>query len=199
MNLCRFCNQPLRGEGAICIYCGYDPKTDRVDPNFKAHPEKLLKKEIARTRKGIDPRVKSFAFWGVVLVLFSILFKYNFRFGAIMFDLNQVVARVKQGKPPVGKVEDRRLKRDGLFEWQSVRGYLSPQDQKKYKEMVIEGIFFDPSGKSLVTINGTVVAEGEYFKTVLVARIKRDSVEVVIDGETLSLSVNQRISLPQNK
>ena len=46
----------------------------------------------------------------------------------------------------------------------------------------LEGIVYDPAGRSVVTINGEIVSEGETYKGRLIRRINRDSIVVTYRG-----------------
>jgi predicted esterase len=51
----------------------------------------------------------------------------------------------------------------------------------------VDGIIFNPQGKSSAIVNGEILQEGDRFKGVLIARIRKNSVDVIIDGEVMTL------------
>ncbi|PIQ88025.1 MAG: hypothetical protein COV73_01010, partial [Candidatus Omnitrophica bacterium CG11_big_fil_rev_8_21_14_0_20_43_6] len=55
----------------------------------------------------------------------------------------------------------------------------------------IEGVFYDPKGKSYVLINGHLVSEKESFGNMVIQKINSDSVEALEDGKQLILRVHQ--------
>ena len=121
--------------------------------------------------------------------------KYNFDINTIIFESKSIFSRVKSGKlfKDKSKKKGEETKKVELINVRSFDRYNKPAVTKFLK---IEGISFDPLGKSLVIINGKVVSEGGIFGNITVEKINKDSVELVIGGETKVLSVNQSISLP---
>ncbi|MFA5270803.1 MAG: hypothetical protein WC412_00485 [Candidatus Omnitrophota bacterium] len=51
----------------------------------------------------------------------------------------------------------------------------------------IDGIIFNPKGKSSVIINGEILQEGERFRGALIVKIREDSVILIIDGQPHTL------------
>lgn len=198
---CNYCKRPLKEGDAFCPFCGYDPKTDAINPAFKQKvasikdwDRKIQMEEIGRGH-GISPGVKMFAFIGLAVVIFSIFYKYNFNPSGVMSEVNQVwaKARIKASKfipmkaeKKKEKAEEKKIEKTELIDVRSFEGA-----KKTTGGLVVEGIFFDPKGKSFVTINGKVVSEGETFGNITVKKINVNSVELIIESETKIIEVKQ--------
>ena len=202
MDECRSCQKPLTEKDAVCLSCGYDPKTDTINPSFKlqpAGPEKKIKiKRHAPPGSGLDPRVKLFAAVGVAILIFSILYKYNFNVSLVAAKINHLI-RLKTTKTSghETKSASKEEKKEVRLEWSDVEDFQSSKDASQYKGLVVEGIFFDPAAKSFVTVNGQVVSEGESVQGVTVNKIGKNNVELLVDGERKILSVDQSIPFPK--
>ena len=75
MQECRYCQQIIEDKDSFCKYCGYDPKTDMMSPEFKLMEAKGLipKKKIkSKVSVGISQGVKNFAFIGLAIFIFSL-------------------------------------------------------------------------------------------------------------------------------
>jgi len=192
MKECRFCKRPLKEEDAICAFCGYNPKTDAIDPSFKPQISSVEKrsgwikeKKLISAVFGVDPRIKKFAFVGIVIILFSIFYKYNFDIGLVGQEASNFLKEIKVGKFVIWQPKKKESKGIDKTELIDVRSYEAPQtiSRDKNKNLMLEGIFFDHRGRSFVTINGKIIAEGESIGNLTVKNINNDSVEVIIDGE----------------
>lgn len=201
MKECRLCKRPLNQEDATCSNCGYDPKTDTINPSFKREAKSGLgyKKNTAE-RRGIHPGVRKFAVIGLLIVLFSIFYRHNFSINGIIYEAKLIFDKIKGSKSIAANMftvkkgnEMRELKLT------DVSSYDSSEKSGRYNNLVIKGIYFDPSGKSLTNINGKFVAEGESYEGVQVKKINRDYIEVLVNGEIKVLSVSQSLESPINK
>lgn len=198
MAVCRFCRNELEHERQICPACGYDPTTDRVNQAAKAQIEQseaLGKKKNKKEKKegggGVNPGIKKFALIGVAIIVFSVFYKYNFDINGVIYEITQNIARIKEGR--LFSKESDKDKEVKKIELMDVRSYTAPQRQERSKELVIEGIFFDSQTKSFVIINGQVFKEGESYKGAIIAKIKEDSVILIIGNEPKILKAHQRI------
>jgi len=192
MKECYFCKRPLKEEDAICTFCGYNPKTDAIDPSFKSKisPAKkrggqIKEKKLISAGFGVDPRIKKFAFVGIVITLFSIFYKYNFNINLVGYEASHFLKKIKADKFIIWQPKKKEAKGIDKSELINVRSFGVPQMISRYKNknLMLEGIFFDHRGGSFVTINGKVIAEGESINNLTVKKINNDSVEVIIDGE----------------
>lgn len=201
MTICKFCQRSMKDNDGICAFCGYDPKTDAISPTFiqQADSLKSIKQKIKENERaagtGIDPRIKNFAFIGLVIVAFSIFYKNNFSISGVASEITHSFTRLKTGKFTIGvftkkKKKDKTAKKVELI---NMGSFQAPQDIALRKELVIEGISFDPGYRSFVIINGKVISEGQSIDGATVKTINKDSVEVVVDGQRKVLGIKQRI------
>lgn len=206
MKECRCCKRMIQEEEMICSFCGYDFKTDTINPEFKAKKEleektgkksKIKERQEYGQRRGVSPAVKRFALIGLAIVIFSIFYKYNFNLGGVMSEVKQLLSqvRIKMSKfiPLTVEKEDKKKKKAGeqiekpqLIE---LRSYEAPKKTIPAGEFVVEGIFFDPQGKSFATINGVVVGEGDSVDKAWVKKINAHSVELIVDGKKKIIGV----------
>ena len=199
MAVCRFCRNELEHERQICPSCGYDPTTDTVNQSAKAQIEqsgilhKKNKEKEKEAGRGVNPKIKRFVFIGLAVIVFSVFYKHNFDINGVIYEITQNIARIKEGKlfsKKSDKDKDKEVKKIELID---VRSYNAPERQDRSKDLVVEGIFFDPQTKSFVIINGKVITEGESYRGAIVARIKEDSVELIMGNETKILKAHQRM------
>jgi hypothetical protein len=212
MGLCRGCQEALTEKDPYCPFCGYDAKTDTVNPAFKPDTakSKQAKKPIYGGGGGIDPRIKKFAFAGAVLLIFSVLYKYNFNLGLVIADTKSIML-MKAGKAALkvagkknpasknaaGKQVPAQGEQDVKLEWSDVKAFQASPRADAPKGLLLEGIFFDPAARSFATINGQVVSEGEAVQGATVTKIEKYSVELVADGKRVVLAVNQSAPMPK--
>jgi hypothetical protein len=135
----------------------------------------------------VSPGVKGFAFWGMVLIALSLVFQYqskilDFAWGAKDLLSGKKIKKSAASKVGAGQNTTRLL---------DVRSYRVPVDKKVLKDKKIEGIFYDPQGKSYVVVNDQLVSQGESFAGMFIERINPDSVEIVEDGNRKLLRVNK--------
>ena len=196
MKDCRYCQSPLKEEDVICPFCGYDSKTDTISPSFRQSPETLKKMERVKDRKriresgGIDPRVKKFAYVGLAVVTFSVFYKYSFNVSGLVNQASSIFSNIKIDEIMKGKFDWKKLKTGSKTEMISLKSFQAPTKVIRPKGLTVEGILFDPNGKSFATINGNVLAEGDTIGNVKVNKINKDSVEVTADGVNKILEVS---------
>ncbi len=188
----------------ICRFCGYDFNTDTLSDSSKSKGTRDAKVPFRKERKaediqaGINPRVKTFAMVGLGIVVLSVFYKYNFDFNGVKYEVTQAVDKIKKGQFHFFKFN--REKEDGpqKMELMDVQSFQGPEKTsgRKYRKLVVEGIFFTPGAKNFVTINGKVLSEGEVFEGVAVKKINPDSVELIVEGESKILDVNDSIPFP---
>lgn len=196
MKQCRLCKKMLKDEDTVCVFCGYDFKTDTVSQSFQPKPDSLrCKEEKEQTAKGsgVSSGVKKFALTGLAIVIFSIFYKYNFNINSIAQDASLLFNRIKTGKFTKGKSDNKAEKEAKKIELISVRFSKQPEKISGYENLKIEGIFFDTNAKSFIVVNGKVIPEGQSFDSVTVKKINKDSVELIIGNDTKVLRVNQSI------
>jgi len=185
--LCRFCNKADIKEGQICPNCGYDPKTNTISPSFKP---KAKNQDLQITKSLISPAVKIFALLGIAVVIFSVLFKYDFKPAKIIARTEELV------KQTVVYSEYVNMESEGKEFVTNRTQLISDEAMKKAaerKDLVLAGVFFVPNKKSYIIINQEVVEEGQTFNGILVEKVYRDKVELVIKGKRLTLKVNESI------
>jgi len=199
MKVCKFCGKTLEREDAVCVYCGYDPKTDMMSPDFKPKKKKLerqihetiIKKQTRDRSTGVDPRIKNFAFIGLAIVLFSIFYKYNFNIEGATSEISYFFSKLMRGK--ISFLKFGKNKNIEKIEWIDMKNFEGTKQKISKGDLLIEGIFFDSEGKSLVVINGQALSEGQYLNNITVKKIYRDSVEIIADGQQISLKVNEAL------
>lgn len=193
---CKLCDKPLKAEDAICEYCGYDPKTDRVSESFKPKSEAAIRKEEkekARKEGAVGSGVKKFAMIGLAVVIFSVLYKYNFNINGVARDAGLFLDRIKSGNLTRGKDAGKKETENEKIELISVRSFDGSKQPRNNKEQKIEGIFFDESGKSFVIVNGKLLPEGGSLGDFTVKKIYKGSVELILGDELINLRINQVI------
>ncbi|MDD5130177.1 MAG: hypothetical protein PHS66_03900 [Candidatus Omnitrophica bacterium] len=185
MKICRFCENVIAPHDEICSNCGYNPRTDTMTASFvkKNKPAGFLRKQSK-----LSPAVKSFAFWGIIISLFSLGIKYQGKFGDIAWNAKNVFLGIRDAKSARSLGKTVPVKATRLID---VRSYKSPVDGSAADNKKIEGIFFDPQGKSYVIINGQLVSEKENFAGWFIKKINSGSVEVVEEGREKLLTVNK--------
>lgn len=196
MKECRYCKESIKDEKMICPFCGYDFKTDTISQSFKPQ-EKKKRKDI--TQHGIDSRVKRFTFIGLGIVAFSLFYKYNFNLNIITQEITQAIKKLKTTKFGIPAFKKKAAQTEGKTEWVDIWSFEGTPNTPRSKRLVVEGICFDPHGRSFVTVSGKVLSEGENFKGVTIKKINADSVELIIEGEIKVLKLNQSIGLPRKK
>jgi hypothetical protein len=187
MQECYYCKKTIKEEDTICPFCGYDHKAGTVSQQVTSventQKRSQIKEQKATSKgNGVDPRVKKFAFIGLGIVLFSILYKYNFNISIIAYEISDIFARV------TGKKKDKTSEKIELID---VRSIKIPKKAIKYKGLEVEGVLFDPAGRSFVTINGDIIPEGGTSGNVTVQKIHKDSVELIVNGKSQIIEIKQ--------
>lgn len=177
MRICRFCEKVIADQDELCGNCGYNPQTDTLTASFV---KKEGKKESRQKQGMLSPGIKSFVFWAVIIIIFSLGVKYQ-------GEIRDIVWKLKN-KSTQASGKTKQNKTVGLTD---VRSYEVSMDKTAGKNRKIEGIFYDPKGKSYVVINGRLISEKESSENMIIKKINRDSVEVIQDGEEKVLKVNK--------
>lgn len=175
MKNCRYCKEDVGDKEQICPYCGYNFQTDTLTPGFI---KKVKKVDIGKKKKLVGPGVKTFMFWAILVIIFSLIYKYH-------ANLSGLVGQVKNFAGIKGNKANEN-KSVGLVDVRSVK---IPAEKLERKEKRVEGIFYDASNKSYVIINGQLVLEGEIFEDILIKKVNKDSVEIVKNGNIQILKV----------
>jgi hypothetical protein len=183
MKTCRYCGKVIAEQEEICGNCGYNPQTDTMTASFV----KKDKESIMRSEKNISSGVKCFAFWGIIIIIFSLGIKYQGKAGDIIWKAKNIILGNKVSKSAPGSEKAKQKKSTRI---RDVRFHKVSADKPLGKNRRIEGIFYDPQGKSYVVINGQLISEKESFGKMVVQKINSDSVEVVEDSNLKVLKVN---------
>ncbi len=185
MMICRFCEAVIGDHDKICGNCGYDPQTDTMTKSF------VKKKAVVveQKKRMLSPKVKSFVFWGMMIIVFSLGIKYQIKIGDLVWRGKNILLGNKVNKSAQALDKTNQNKPLGL---RDVRAYQAPVDKSLGKNKKIEGIFYDPQGKSYVMINGQLISEQMSFGDMLIKKINSDSVEVLQDGKKKVLRVNKQ-------
>jgi len=181
---CQFCGKEDIKEGKFCLNCGYDPKTDAVNPSFKARPAvRDMPKKIKSTFL-----VKIFVILIILLTLFFIFYKNNYNISQVMVSGNAIIKQATRGDfVHIGSKEKSMItNRTEIKTEKALRGMANEQ-------LLLGGIFFVPNNQSYVIINGEVFKEGEGIGNILVKKIFSEKVEVEVDGKSKILKVNESI------
>ncbi|MBU1124965.1 MAG: hypothetical protein KKC84_02985 [Candidatus Omnitrophica bacterium] len=202
MKECRYCKQLIPEEADGCPACGYDPKTDTLNPALKSKkPVKNVRAQKETISRGMDWRVKRFVLIGVGITFFSVLYKYNFDPRGIIYEARQWIAIIVPAakKIPFLGAKEKKEEEDTM-RFTDMRSFEKSEDTNKYKGVVlIEGIFFDPGGKSFVTANGMVLAEGEVIQGVTIRNIFPESVALEFEGQTVQVGLQETLKLPRRE
>jgi len=159
----------------------------------------IKEKKDTDADRGMDPRVKNFAFTGLAIVMFSVFYKYNFNINLVGYEISRIFDKIKTGQFTIwqaDKKKDGKTQEIGLID---IKYFKLPKRSTADKDLAVEGIFFDPDTKSFAIINGEVVSEGKNLGNITVKKINKDSVEIIVDGETKILEANQNIPQPKRK
>jgi len=174
MKNCRYCKEEVGNKEQICPYCGYDFKTDTLTPGFISKAKKV---DIAKKRKLVGPEVKTFAFWAAVIIIGILVFRYHGKFNDLVLQAKSLFKKDKKSQV------DKSV---GLI---SVRSTKVSEDKFKSQDKKIEGLFYDPAGKSYVIINEQLIGEGESFGGIFIKKVNQRSVEIVQDGQSQVVTV----------
>ena len=185
MKTCRFCAEVIADQDEICGNCGYNPKTDTLTASFVKKEKKV---GYGQKQRVVSPAVKTFVLWGIIIIVFSLGLKYQGKIGDFIWEAKNILLgnKVNKSAQTSGKVNQNKKIR--LID---VRSYKASADKSPRKDKRIEGIFYDPQGKSYVVINGRLISEKESFGNMVIKKINSNSVEVVQDGDEKVLTVNK--------
>lgn len=198
MKECHYCKKPIEEKVTVCPFCGYDHKTGIMAETQSGlvrnleEKVKIKEKKIASRIFGVDPKIRNFALIGLSIVVFSVFYKYNFDIKGVISEGIQIFNRIKSQTFLTGKSKKAKDKANLKIELTNVMSIEAPKKALKSRDLAVEGILYDPTGKSFVSIDGNVIAEGAAFGDVVVKKINRDSVELIIKGENKIIEVQSQ-------
>jgi hypothetical protein len=186
MKTCRYCEEVIGDKDETCRYCGYNSKIDTLTPGFV---KKENKNVASQKQKKISPGVRSFGFGGLVIIVFSLGWRYQGKIGDFIWEAKNTLSGKPVKKPvlAVGKINPNRPVR--LIDVRSYKPAVDKADGKNQPKL--EGIFFDPRGKSYSVIGGRLVSENQSIGNLTIKKINPDSVVVIQDGKEKTLRVNK--------
>ncbi len=201
MKQCRYCEQNINDQDMICPFCGYDFNTGTMSQSFDKLKAKARMEEKKVTDKtgAVRPSVKKFAFFGIGIVVLSVFYKHNFNINSVISPIFNKIVRINLAKPKVVNSHNKKANKVEKLELMNAMFFEGIKKAYRGDALVIEGIIFDPEGKSRVIIDGNVLSEGESIKGITIKKINKDSVEVVIGQETKVFTVEQKILLENKK
>jgi len=126
---CRFYQGTIKEEDTFCKICGYDPKTDRMSPNFVSPTNSPLmppnKKAASLVSGGVSPGVKKFAFIGLIIIMFSIFYKNHFSISNVLAETKHFFTMLSRGKVSLGQSKQKKE-----IEWIDVRNFEDHKDAR---------------------------------------------------------------------
>lgn len=187
----------MNDEEIICVVCGYNHKAGVIDNAFKTRMASIRKRreKTQNEPRGIDPRVKKFAYIGLIITGISLFYKHNFDVTSVVSELSRPLAKLKKFQSSGDKSKGKKgpkIDKLELIEIKSFEGNKKPLNKKDLK---IEGIFFDPSGKSFIAIGGKIISEGQSLDNIIVKKINKDSAELIVEGEIKILKLDESLSV----
>jgi hypothetical protein len=185
MKTCRYCEEVMGENDGICPYCGYNSKTDTLTPGFV---KKAKKDSVLQRQKKISPGVRRFAFLGALVIGCSLVFKYQGELGDIFWGLKNRLTGNKTAKTVKAQGKNLQSRPAAFIE---VRSAKVSGEQAAVKKDKVEGIFYDPQGKSWVVIGGQLVSENQSIGDITVVKITPDAVAVIQGGKEKILRVNK--------
>lgn len=177
---CRYCEGTISDQEEVCSNCGYNPKTDTLTAGF------IRKNKPAKRQVLVGSGVRNFACWGGLVIICSIGFKYQSKIGDAFWEAKNILLGNKITKSAVSTKSPQKTPARLI----DVRSYKAPKHQISSESRKIEGIFYDPQGRSCAVIGGKLLYEGESAGKMLIKKINQDSVEVLENGQTQWLKVN---------
>lgn len=128
MQGCKFCGGTIDPADPFCKKCGYDSKTDKINPNFV-----VAKGDVGKTvgtdslhissRRGVNPGIKKFALIGLAILIFSIFYKNHFSISNVIAEVRHTFTMVSKGKFKIwGGTRNKQV------EWIDVRTF---RDKKR--------------------------------------------------------------------
>lgn len=208
---CQFCGKVMAKDEIVCKACGYNIQTKTQDPAFKKSSQD---EEKAKKSKRIKNAIKSGIIALALFIGLTFLIKYltSNVISALMpglkqfeqssarksgsKDANSITTLIQTlSKKIFPKNVSGRERIDAQKKAVSVKSEQKRIEQRK-SILMIEGIVFDPKGKSFATINGEVVAEGDNIGAIRVEKIGNGFVELLVNGESKTLRVSESMLLP---
>ena len=123
---CKFCGGTIDAADSFCKKCGYDPKTDKINPNFVVAAKDVGKTmgtdSINISRRGVSPAVKKFALIGLAILVFSIFYKNHFSISNVIAEVRHTFTMISKGKFRIWGMRNKQA------EWIDVRTF---QDRRK--------------------------------------------------------------------
>jgi hypothetical protein len=183
MKTCRYCEEKISDQDEICANCGYNPKTDTLTAGFVRKNKPVIKKQMA-----VGPGVRNFACWGGLIIVCSLGVKYQGKIGDAFWEAKNILLGNKITKSARASVKS--VKNVVPTRLTDVRSYQAPADKILRGASKVEGIFYDPQGKSYVVIGGELFTEGENAGKMAIKKINQGSVEVLENGQKQLLKVD---------
>ncbi|HNW38957.1 MAG TPA: hypothetical protein PKI44_00840 [Candidatus Omnitrophota bacterium] len=185
MKICRFCDKPIGDQDKICGNCGYNPQTDTMTASFIKKKNKV---ESAIKNNRVSSGVKAFAYWSLAVIIFSLGFQYQRKLGDLAWELKDILLGKRGNQVKKVSVKSSPSQSTRLID---VRSYKISAGKPLDKGIKVEGIFYDPQGKSYVVINDQLVSEQESFGAMLITKINSNSVEIIENGKVQVLTVSK--------
>lgn len=185
----------MNDEEIICTVCGYDHNTKTINNAFKSKIEAVSSKSRRGKAQGIDSRVKKFAYAGLIITGASLFYKHNFNVANVVSDLSRPFAKLKKFQPAGDKSKNKKGQKAGKLELIEIKSFEGNKKSLNKKDLKIEGIFFDPSGKSFIAIGGKIISEGQGMDNIIVKKINKDSAELIVESEIKILKLSESLSL----
>ena len=121
MQVCHFCKKNIKDRDPFCKNCGYDPKTDTVNPNFIPPARKIKNKQrksVSMFSLGISPGVKKFVFIGLAILVFSIFYKNHFSIENVAAEVKHYFTMISKGSFKLWEQKKEEIKK---IEWIDIR------------------------------------------------------------------------------
>lgn len=195
IKICRFCGKNIKENEIICSSCGYNSETDTL-----TYIESL-KKEKAKSVVAKSSGLRMFMrLIGITLIIILSIILFTGRSNNIISSITSLTQRFSKPKrsASIKRKSSRAAAKTTVSARLSNKSSLKKPTENIYEKFFkVEGILFDPNGKSFATINGEVVSEGDSIKKIKIIKINNDSIEIMVDGKNQILSVDQSIPLPK--
>jgi len=194
MQKCRYCGKEIKKETVICEYCGYNSQSGTLSPDFKQDDVK----KKSKSAPFILPKV----ILSSIFLIASLILLYNSIWGRatylkfIISNARQALQNLKIAPKSKTDYSPKQLKTKAISSRKSFLNKI--QEERKKNQLTIEGIAYASGGQTFVSINGTILSEGDSFKGIKVLKIHDNSVELMFpNGEIKTLSISQSIPLPR--
>ena len=188
MKECKCCQKPVNENSVFCPFCGYDPRTDTINPSFKqkAAPnverERKKLKEERHESHGISQGVKILAFIGLAVVFFSIFYKHNFSLKGVKSEFKQVwnKVKIKYSKSIPIKVEEKKEPEKKTEE---------PETFNPPVSLTVQGLVWGGAVPQAI-INNKVVNMGDVIEGAEVIEISKNGVILLYKNRRYTLSLS---------